>query len=156
MNKKYDNLDEYKMAVLSDCIKSTDIMKKITLPQSVYKYRRFDAQYLKESLDGNVFFSNPIDMNVNDPYDCKMKFDTKKILKTMFPEISSEICKKHPEILQDIKSHYKAHCALVVLQHVTALKLKCGIIHILVINTKDIVLSIELNRNIFILVLLFF
>ena len=38
----------------------------------------------------------------------------------------------------------------------TALKLKCGIIHILVINTKDIVLSIELNRNIFILVLLFF
>ena len=35
MNKKYDNLDEYKMAVLSDCIKSTDIMKKITLPQSV-------------------------------------------------------------------------------------------------------------------------
>jgi hypothetical protein len=34
---------------------------------------------LKESLDGNVFFSNPIDMNVNDPYDCKMKFDTKKI-----------------------------------------------------------------------------
>ena len=63
---------------------------------------------MKESLDGNVFFSNPIDMNVNDPYDCKMKFDTKKILKTMFPEISSEICKKHPEILQELERYKKS------------------------------------------------
>jgi hypothetical protein len=34
MNKKYDNLDEYKMAVLSDCIKSTDIMKKSLCPKA--------------------------------------------------------------------------------------------------------------------------
>lgn len=58
MNKKYDNLDEYKMAVLSDCIKSTDIMKKITLPQSVYKYRRFDVQYLKEPLERIIIPEN--------------------------------------------------------------------------------------------------
>ena len=30
MSKIYDDLDRYKNAVLCDCIKSSDIMKKIT------------------------------------------------------------------------------------------------------------------------------
>ena len=43
MNKMYDDSDEYKKAVLSDYIKSNEIMKEITLPKSVYKYRKFDV-----------------------------------------------------------------------------------------------------------------
>lgn len=113
MNKMYDDLDKYKNAVLSDCIKSRDIMKEITLPKSVYKYRKFDIQYLKESLDGNVFFSNPIDMNVNDSCDCKVKFNTKEMLKTMFPQADRKTRRQHPECLQELentKNHCKVHC----------------------------------------------
>lgn len=105
MDKIYDNCDKYKNAVLCDCIKSSDIMKEITLPTSVYKYRKFDIQYLKESIDGNVFFSNPIDMNVNDPYDCKMEFDTKEILKILLPGSSREMRRKHPEWNQAIEKY---------------------------------------------------
>lgn len=108
MNKDFDDVDEYKKAVLSEYIKSSDIMKEITLPESVYKYRKFDDQYLKESLDGNVFFSNPIDMNVNDPYDCKVEFDTKEILKTMFPEANRKTRRQHPECLQELEKYKKS------------------------------------------------
>lgn len=108
LNKVYDDVDEYKKAVLSEYIKSSDIMKEITLPESVYKYRKFDIQYLKESLDGNVFFSNPIDMNVNDPYDCKLEFDTREILKTIFPGISRGYCRKHPEVLDKLEKYKKS------------------------------------------------
>ena len=50
MNKMYDDLGEYKKAVLSDSITPSEIMKEITLPQSVYKYRKFDThpEYLQE------------------------------------------------------------------------------------------------------------
>ncbi len=105
MNKMYDDLGEYKKAVLSDSITPSEIMKEITLPQSVYKYRKFDVQYLKESLDGNVFFSNPIKMNVNDPYDCKMEFDTKEMLKTMFPRANRKTRRQHPECLQELEKY---------------------------------------------------
>ena len=108
MNKMYDDSDEYKKAVLSDYIKSNEIMKEITLPKSVYKYRKFDTQYLKESLDGNVFFSNPIDMNVNDPCDCKVQFDTKEVLKTMFPRANREVRRKHSEAIKELEKYKKS------------------------------------------------
>lgn len=108
MDKIYDDLDKYKNAILSDYIKSSDIMKEITLPKSVYKYRKFDTQYLKESLDGNVFFSNPIDMNVNDPYDCKVEFDTKEILKTMLSGIPRRIRRQHPEWKHELEKYRKS------------------------------------------------
>lgn len=96
MDKIYDNLEEYRKAVLSDSIKSSDIMKNTTLPESVYKYRKFDIQYLKESLGGNMFFSKPTDMNVNDSYDCKMEFDEKEVFKAMFPNEKDNILSKCP------------------------------------------------------------
>ena len=108
MNKMYDDSDEYKKVVLSDYIKSNEIMKEITLPKSVYKYRKFDTQYLKESLDGNVFFSNPIDMNVNDPCDCKVQFDTKEVLKTMFPRANREVRRKHSEAIKELEKYKKS------------------------------------------------
>lgn len=108
MGKKYDDLDEYKRAVLSDSIKSNDIMENITLPECVYKYRRFDPRYLEESLNGNMFFSNPAEMNVNDSCDCKIEFKEEEILKTMFPDMSRETRRKHPEFLKKIKDYKKS------------------------------------------------
>lgn len=90
MNKMYDDINEYKKAVLSDCIKPWDIMKEITLPDCVYKYRKFDVQYLKKSLDGEMFFSSPADMNVNDSHDCQINFNKREVLKTMCPEHTSD------------------------------------------------------------------
>lgn len=109
MNKIYDDSDEYKRAILSDSIKSSDIMKKITLPKSVYKYRKFDIQHLKASLDGEVFFSNPAEMNVNDSNDCKMVFDEKEILKTMVPKGMDDILlEKLPGILNMLQKYKKS------------------------------------------------
>ena len=105
MGKIYDDFDEYKKAVLSDCIGPSEIMKGITLPKSVYKYRKFDTRYLKESLDGNVFFSNPIDMNVNDSCDCKMEFDTNEMLKAMFPGANRKTRRQHPKCLQELEKY---------------------------------------------------
>ncbi len=108
MSKIYDDLDRYKNAVLCDCIKSSDIMKKITLPKSVYKYRKFNTQYLKESLDGNVFFSKPADMNVNDPYDCRIKFDKKEVFKAMFHNTNDSVFREHPEFLHMLEEYKKS------------------------------------------------
>lgn len=106
MDKVYDDFAEYRKAVLSDCIKSSNIMKNITLPKSVYKYRKFNIQYLKKSLAGDMFFSNPVDMNVNDSYDCKMEFDEKEVFKTMFPKEKDNILRKCPDI-SNILQEYK-------------------------------------------------
>lgn len=105
MNNKYDNLTKYKKAVLSDYIKSSDIMKEITLPDFVYKYRKFDIRYLKESLDGKVFFSTPADMNVNDPYDCQMDFDEKQVFLTMFPGVPDKVFDENPAIFKMLNDY---------------------------------------------------
>ncbi len=105
MNNIYDDLKEYKKAILSDKIKSKAIMEKITLPQYVYKYRKFDIRYLKESLDGKVFFSSPADMNVNDPYDCKIKFDDLEVLRNMFPHVNAKVFSENPMFFNKLEEY---------------------------------------------------
>lgn len=105
MNKTYDNFDKYREAVMSDCINPHCIMDNITLPDYVFKYRKFDIVYLKESLDGKVYFSSPADMNVNDPYDCTIKFDEKEVFKAMFPDVRDNIFDENPIFLHSLKQY---------------------------------------------------
>lgn len=108
MDKIYDDIDKYREAVISDCISPHHIMENITLPDYVFKYRKFDITYLKESLDGKVFFSSPADMNVNDPHDCKVEFDTNEVLRTMFPSIQRKTLKEYPKFLYLLEEYKKS------------------------------------------------
>lgn len=75
--KKYDDPKEYKEALLSPHIIPQKIMKDITIPESVFKYRQF-GDYLYDSLGGKVFFSLPSKINANDPDDCIVWIDKQK------------------------------------------------------------------------------
>jgi hypothetical protein len=104
----YDDFDKYTEAIKSDYIKPSDIMKKITLPSYVYKYRRFDIKYMKDSLDGKMFFSMPADMNVNDSFDCRIEFDAEEVFKTMYPNAQNNILEEHPEFISMLEGYKKS------------------------------------------------
>lgn len=93
MAKKYDNYKEYKKALISKEIKATEIMKDITIPSVVYKYRSFgdfegevwnENPYWRESMEGEVFFSTPKDFNSNDPDDCRLQIDIDEFVKIKY------------------------------------------------------------------------
>lgn len=80
--------DEYRNLILSNKDTPRSIMKKINMPSSIFKYRCFERKedgiikedpYWKESMDGTVFFSKAQDFNRNDPNDCVLYYDMKKI-----------------------------------------------------------------------------
>lgn len=108
MKNIYDNPVEYRKAMLNDQITPREIMENITLPQYVYKYRKYDTRYLKESLDGKMYFSSPADMNYNDPDDCKIKFDDEEVLRSILHgKISEENQSSHDKLKEYQKSLQK-------------------------------------------------
>ena len=101
----YDNEVEYEKALRNKLIKPISILQQITLPSSVFKYRSFgfydteknwnDNPHWKNSINGEVFFSTPAEFNSNDPNDCKLNIDYKKLSWSLFH--------KHISNLKDIK-----------------------------------------------------
>lgn len=77
-NKRYKNL------ISSEQETCSNIMKKIDMPSSVFKYRCFcrnmgngieEDPYWRESMDGIVFYSLAKDFHRNDSEDCKLKYN---------------------------------------------------------------------------------
>lgn len=81
-NKMYEDL------IFSEQETCPNIMKKVDIPSSVFKYRCFcrntgdgieEDPYWRESMDGIVFYSLAKDFNRNDPEDCKLEYNKKAI-----------------------------------------------------------------------------
>lgn len=79
MNKKM-----YKNLIFSEQETCSNIMKKIDIPSSVFKYRCFcrnvgdkieEDPYWRESMEGIVFYSFAKDFNRNDPEDCELEYN---------------------------------------------------------------------------------
>lgn len=82
----------YKKLINDPKINNKDIYKKIKKPNVVFRYRRFgynidnewvESCYWKEDADGICKFSTPNHFNKNDNMDCKVYFDSNKVLKYM-------------------------------------------------------------------------
>lgn len=80
--------NEYKALLLSNKDTPRNIMGKIKMPSSVFKYRCFvrekdtiieEDPYWRESMEGIVFFSLAKDFNSNDLKDCVLFYDKEKI-----------------------------------------------------------------------------
>ena len=78
--EKFDDVKAYKEALLSDIYTPKMIMSNITIPEKVYKYRALNFDYLKDSLEGKVYFSLPSEINANDDDDCKVNVDEEKCI----------------------------------------------------------------------------
>lgn len=78
--EKFDNVKEYRKALLSDDYTPKKIMENITIPDKVYKYRAFNPRYLKDSIEGKVYFSLLSEINANDDDDCKVNVDKNKCI----------------------------------------------------------------------------
>ena len=76
--EKYNDAESYRGALLSAGISPRKIMREITIPSTVFKYRSFESGYLEDSLEGNVFFSLPSKINANDPDDCMVAVDEER------------------------------------------------------------------------------
>lgn len=84
-NREERRNSTYRAQILDNNISSHEIMKTITTPQRVFKYRKFvepgnpdKMTFWKESLDGVMYFSLPNAFNSNDSDDCIFLFDKKK------------------------------------------------------------------------------
>ena len=56
--KKFDDVKEYRKALISHDYTSKMIMNNITIPNKVYKYRSLNPDYLKDSIEGK--WSSPV------------------------------------------------------------------------------------------------
>lgn len=92
--------NEYRNLILSDKDTPRSIMKKIEMPSSIFKYRCFERKengrikedsYWKESMDGIVFFSRAQDFNRNDPNDCVLYYDMKKIQNQIYRKLGLKV-----------------------------------------------------------------
>ena len=75
-SKKYDDNKLYERALKTNTIKAIEIMRDITIPSSVFKYRSFgnyedegqqnwkENSHWKDSMNGELFFSTPKDLIV--------------------------------------------------------------------------------------------
>lgn len=86
----------YKSLILSDKDTCQNIIKKIQIPSSVFKYRCFCREtnkgieedlYWKESVNGIVFCSLAKDFNRNDPEDCKLEYNENAIRDTLCKQL---------------------------------------------------------------------
>ena len=77
---KYDDISLYKKALLSYDINPKEIIRDISIPESVFKYRSFKNRHLTDSLEGKFFFSLPSNINVNDPDDCVVWIDSQRCI----------------------------------------------------------------------------
>ena len=83
MNEMTDN--EYKKLMYDNTVSAIAIMKRIEIPKSVYKYRKFvnpynltEETYWEDALDGKMYFSLPAYFNRNDSDDCVLEYDVEK------------------------------------------------------------------------------
>ena len=109
---KYDNKKAYKWFLCNKSTKVVDLMKNITMPKSVYKYRSFGAfedhnwcenPYWKESMEGEVFFSSPRDFNSNDPNDCRLNVNVNVWLQKEFN------CSKRGKIIEKAQKEMQGY-----------------------------------------------
>ena len=123
---KYDEEAFYKKALLSPYINPHDMMKDITIPDSVFKYRSFGSYndniwtenpYWREALSGEVFFATPKSFNSNDPIDCQLSIDLVQFVKrVMDKDISNnpEAIKKAENIFEqyidDLQTNKRIGC----------------------------------------------
>lgn len=110
--KIYDDITRYIEGLFSEYISCQAIMKSITFPGSVFKYRRFvdhsvetneitDNPFWKTSLDGDFFFSTPSEFNSNDPDDCKLSFNEEKVIQNLYSPSPSALL-QHQDKLNNL------------------------------------------------------
>lgn len=85
---------EYRELIEDDSISAVELMKRISVPDTVYRYRRLgaednehiwvEAKHWEDDVNGVCMFSLPCSFNKNDPYDCSVNFDKTVIAKYMF------------------------------------------------------------------------
>lgn len=94
---KYDNNNKYLQALKDPNIKHKMIMKELTFPNVVYKYKSFgkekngewkEFQYWKSTMEGDSFFSLPEQFNSNDPKDCIIEINYEKFVRVNFPGVA--------------------------------------------------------------------
>lgn len=85
--KKFDDVKEYRKALISHDYTSKMIMNNITIPNKVYKYRSLNPDYLKDSIEGKVYFSLPSEINANDDDDCKVNVDENKCIEYLMMKL---------------------------------------------------------------------
>lgn len=86
----YDSSFYYKNALCSSIVTNKEIMSKISIPSTVFKYRSFDSIYTEASLQGLVYFQKPSLINANDPQDCRIFVDMDHFINTISIEKSNE------------------------------------------------------------------
>ncbi len=86
----------YKKLIFSEQETCPNIMKKVDIPSSVFKYRCFyrntdegieEDPYWRESMDGIVYYSLAKDFNRNDPEDCKLEYNKNVIRDTICKQL---------------------------------------------------------------------
>ncbi len=91
---------EYRKLIEDDTVKSKALELRLTVPKSVFRYRRLgfendknewvESKHWKDDVNGICMFSMPDSFNKNDIDDCKVNFDIDKIFDYMFREYSEE------------------------------------------------------------------
>lgn len=117
--------NEYKGLILNNEITPREIMKKIKMPSSVFKYRCIAREkdgkiiedpYWKESMNGSVFFSLAKDFNRNDPNDCKLSYNMSKIRAQIYKNLGSTskndkfIDRFMEPYIQSIRDNFRIGC----------------------------------------------
>ena len=111
---KYNEEAFYKKALLSPYINPRDMMKDITIPDSVFKYRSFGSYndniwtenpYWRESLRGEVFFATPKSFNSNDPIDCRLSIDFVQLAKRVMDKDISN----NPEAIKQAENIFEQY-----------------------------------------------
>lgn len=87
------NYKEYRHLMFSDKYTPYNIMNKVDIPSSIYKYRCFcrpengimqEDPYWQESIQGICFFSLAKDFNRNDQNDCVLSYNKNAIRDTIY------------------------------------------------------------------------
>lgn len=92
--------NEYRQLIEDETVTAADLAKRLSIPKHVYRYRRLgfenekhewlEAKHWEDDVNGIIMFSLPDSFNKNDPDDCKVNIDDKKVFDYMVREYNRE------------------------------------------------------------------